>query len=103
MVSTSNIRIRTTQNAVCRKIGDTHYLVPISGDLASTGYTVKLNDLGAILWSEISTNDEVTLRDLVTLTTSEYKVTEAIAINDIRAFLDTLTNIGIVTMNSGLD
>lgn len=103
MVSIPNIRISTNQNAVCRKIGDTHYLVPISGDLASTGYTVKLNDLGAILWSEISANNKVTLRDLVTLTTSEYNVTEEIAMNDIRSFLDTLTDIGIVTMNSSSD
>lgn len=80
---------------VLEKVGDS-YLSCATGKLAKefSGF-VRLNETGAFIWNMLASGD-MTKEDMVKKMTSEYDISEEIALNDIEAFISNLEKNGIL-------
>lgn len=80
---------------VIDKVGDSYYAVAVGETANEFNAIIKMNEVGAFLWNELTSGD-VTPRDLLNATLDEYGVDESVAKRDIAAFLDKLKAEGLL-------
>ncbi len=77
---------------VLREIAGEHLAIPVSA--GNTSDIVVLNPVSALLWRELET--EKTLDDLVSLLCGNFDISKEEAATDIKDFLASLENAGIL-------
>ena len=73
---------------VLRTVAGSHIVFPIGYAVVSFNGMLTLNDTGVMLWRKLEQGAEI--MDLVQALTAEYDVSEAEALEDVKAFLDSL-------------
>ena len=77
-----------------REIAGDVILVPVGKTALENNGLFTLNELGGFLWDRLEGAKDET--DLLRAVLEEYEVSEQKALEDIRAFLDELTQMGIL-------
>ena len=81
--------MRINKEFVLREIAGDYVIIPTGQTVLEFNGLITVNEVGVSLWKMLQ--NEVTEDDLVAGILSEYEVDEAVAREDIREFLDTLT------------
>ena len=81
--------MRINKEFVLREIAGDYVISPTGQTVLEFNGLITVNEVGVSLWKMLQ--NEVTEDDLVAGILSEYEVEEAVAREDIREFLDTLT------------
>lgn len=71
-----------------RKVGEETVLVPLSGNVADLNEMFTLNEVGSLIWENLTEN--TSLQSLTDSVTATFDVSENEAEEDIRAFLSEL-------------
>lgn len=77
---------------VLQSIADEYLLVPVGEEMNRMKGIVQLSESGAFLWRKMETNQ--TLETLTDALTAEYKVDRETALKDVKAFLDSIGQMG---------
>ncbi len=77
---------------VLREIAGEHLAIPVSAE--NTSDIVVLNPVSALLWEELQT--EKTIDELATVICSNFDIAKEEATADIKEFLDSLENAGVI-------
>ena len=78
------------KNFVARAVDEELVLVPLRNNVADMTAIFNLNEVGHFIWNEIQ--EGVTLESLAEKIVSEYEVESAVALEDLEAFLQDLSN-----------
>ena len=77
-------------NFVARAVDEELVLVPLRNNVADMTEIFNLNEVGHFIWNEIQ--DGATLESLAEKIVLEYEVESAVALEDLKAFLQDLSN-----------
>jgi hypothetical protein len=77
-------------NFVARAVDEELVLVPLRNNVADMNEIFNLNEVGHFIWNEIQ--DGATLESLAEKIVLEYEVESAVALEDLKAFLQDLSN-----------
>ena len=80
--------MKIKEGFILREVAGSNIVVPVGDRCASFNGMITLNDTGAFLWSQLSTDK--TEDELLGAMLSEYDVSENVARNDISAFVANL-------------
>lgn len=86
--------MRVEKEFVLREIAGDYIIIPTGKTVLEFNGMITVNEVGASIWKMLQ--NEVTLEDLVQGLLREYDVEETVAREDIREFLNTLTERGIL-------
>ena len=87
-------RYTASPDYIHRKIAGKNVLVSIGGNIANFNGYVQLNDTAAFLWAQL--REPKTAGELAAALTAEFDVASEQAGADVREFLDTLAEAGMV-------
>jgi len=87
---------KQSKSMVGRKIADELILVPTKQNIADLQCIYTLNEIGGRIWELI--DGSMSIKEIVTVLTQEYKVEARQAEADIKEFLNQLEQIGAVTL-----
>ena len=87
--------MKINKEYVLREIAGDYIIIPIGSTALEFNGLITVNEVGVTLWKMLQ--EEVTLDDLVQGVLAEYDVSEEVAREDIREFLDELAKGGILT------
>ncbi len=82
-------KYQAVASVVSRQIGDEKVLVPIHTDAATMNSIFLLNDVGQLLWNELSESPRA-LEELAATVSGNFDVNEEVARTDAREFLEQL-------------
>lgn len=77
--------MKIKQGFVLKNIADSNIVVPLNSQVVDFSSIIKLNETGAFLWSQLSSDK--TADELVAALTSEYDVDNATATRDVTTFI----------------
>lgn len=86
--------MKIEKDFVLREIAGDYIIIPTGKTVLEFNGMITVNEVGASIWKMLQ--NEVTLEDLVQGLLREYDVEETVAREDIREFLNTLTERGIL-------
>lgn len=86
--------MKIEKDFVLREIAGDYIIIPTGKTVLEFNGMITVNEVGASIWKMLQ--NEVTLEDLVQGLLREYDVEEIVAREDIREFLNTLTERGIL-------
>ncbi len=86
--------MKRKSNYILREVGGQQLIVPTGDEAFRFEGIININETGALLWDTLA--NDVTENELVSAMRSEYDVDEKTAIEDIRAFVATLANAGLL-------
>jgi hypothetical protein len=78
------------KNFVARAVDEELVLVPLRNNVADMAEIFNLNEVGHFIWNEIQ--EGATIESLTEKIVSEYEVESAVALEDLKAFLQDLSN-----------
>jgi len=78
------------KNFVARAVDEELVLVPLRNNVADMTEIFNLNEVGHFIWNEIQ--EEATVESLADKIVSEYEVESEVALEDLKAFLQDLSN-----------
>jgi hypothetical protein len=87
---------KKTESVVTREIAGETMLIPITGNLADMQNMFALDDVSAFIWNMLDGSKG--MDDIVSGVTVEYEVTEVKAEEDAKAFLQELSEAGLVEL-----
>jgi hypothetical protein len=79
---------------VMRNVGDEKLLMPSGAQVANLNGLIILNDTAAYLWELLAT--ECSIDELITAVEERFEVAAEVACDDVRAFVEEITRIGIL-------
>lgn len=86
--------MRIEKEFILREIAGDYIIIPTGSTVLEFNGLLTVNEVGVTLWNLLQ--KEVSMEDLVEAVVAEYEVEEAVAREDIRKFLATLTENGIL-------
>lgn len=86
--------MKVKDSFVLRKIAGSNVVVPIGSETADFNGMMTLNETGAMLFAML--NKDRSIEDLTNAMLSEYDVSAADAEEDVKAFVKTLENAGML-------
>ena len=86
--------MRVKDGFVCRSVGETHMAVPVGTRTQDVPGVIALSESGVLLWERLQ--NDVTIDDLVEVLLAEYEVERHQAEKDVRAFVDYLSEYGLL-------
>ncbi len=86
--------MKIVEGFILKNIADTFVVVPLGTNTVSFRSIISLNETGAFLWSQLE--NEITKDQLLEAMLNEYDIDEATATADIEAFIEKLTEAGLL-------
>lgn len=86
--------MKIVEGFILKNIADTFVVVPLGTNTVSFRSIISLNETGAFLWSQLE--NEITKEQLLEAMLKEYDIDEATATADIEAFVEKLTEAGLL-------
>lgn len=86
--------MRVKNNYIFRNIADEHLLIPTGEAALSAKGLIALTESGCLLYQKLQ--EECSKEDLIAALTAEYDVSEAVAAEDIDAFLDQMRQLDML-------
>ena len=86
--------MKVSDQFILRNIADEHLLIPVGEAAISVKGLIALSESGVLLYEKLK--DECTEADLVAALTAEYDVSEAVAAQDVKAFIAQMQQLQIL-------
>ena len=86
--------MKVNGNYVLKKVADSYIVVALGGDVVDLNTIISLNDTGAFIWKQLE--NDTTKETIVSAMLDEYEVTEEQAQNDVDAFIEKMTEAGLL-------
>ncbi len=86
--------MRIEKEFVLREIAGDYIIIPTGSTVLEFNGLITVNEVGVTLWKMLQ--EDVTMEQLIQGVLNEYDVEEAVAKEDIREFLETLSKGGIL-------
>jgi hypothetical protein len=94
MTTSGDLRFRKAGEYATRKIGGETIVVPIRSNVADLESIYTFNEVGGAVWTRLDA--EKSVREIAREIAEEFDVTEEAATEDVRRFLATLSEEGLV-------
>lgn len=86
--------MKVNGNYVLKKVADSYIVVALGGDVVDLNTIISLNDTGAFIWKQLE--NDTTKEAIVVAMLGEYDVTEEQAETDVNAFIEKMTEAGLL-------
>ena len=86
--------MKVNGNYVLKKVADSYIVVALGGDVVDLNTIISLNDTGAFIWKQLE--NDTTKETIVSAMLDENEVTEEQAQNDVDAFIEKMTEAGLL-------
>ena len=86
--------MKVKNNYIFRNIADEHLLIPTGEAAISVKGLIALSESGSLLYQKLKS--ECSREDLIAALTGEYDVSEAVAAEDVDAFLDQMRQLNML-------
>jgi hypothetical protein len=86
--------MKVNGNYVLKKVADSYIVVALGGDIVDLNTIISLNDTGAFIWKQLE--NETDKEAVVSALLAEYDVTKEQAEKDVDAFIQKMTEAGLL-------
>lgn len=86
--------MKVNGNYVLKKVADSYIVVALGGDIVDLNTIISLNDTGAFIWKQLE--NETDKEAVVSALLAEYDVTNEQAEKDVDAFIQKMTEAGLL-------
>ena len=86
--------MKVNGNYVLKKVADSYIVVALGGDIVDLNTIISLNDTGAFIWKQLE--NETDKDAVVSALLNEYEVTKEQAEKDVDAFIQKMTEAGLL-------
>lgn len=88
-------RLKVSDEMILRNIAGEYILIPVGAAALKIHGMISLSESGLLLWNKLQ--EECSETELVDAILSEYEIDNDTAVQDVRAFVNKLESIGILT------
>jgi len=88
--------MKLKENFLLRQVASSWVVMPIGQDMLDFNGIITLNETGAFLWQKLQ--EGVSIEELATALTGEYRVSLEEARSDVKEFCDKLTDLGCLEL-----